>query len=191
MAEERESGDALPRRIAAKTVDAEPVGNPLWALPLTQLAITRERPIFSPARRPPPPPAPAYVAPMSVRQPAKPPEPERPAISLLGTIIGAGDQIGVFLDTVTHDVIRLRIREDHRGWVLREIRERDAVIAKDGAETVVLELPPPGEAPALGGPTIAPSVGGMAAGTLPILSNTNSADEQPAGSTRGARRHGR
>ena len=28
--------------------------NPLWAIPLTQLSATRERPIFSPSRRPPP-----------------------------------------------------------------------------------------------------------------------------------------
>ncbi|MGB6401158.1 MAG: hypothetical protein WBF73_36605, partial [Bradyrhizobium sp.] len=44
-------------------------------LPLEQLSITRERPIFSPARRPPPPP-PTYIAPVAVRQPATPPEPE-------------------------------------------------------------------------------------------------------------------
>jgi hypothetical protein len=197
-AEGLEGGEALPQRTTARTVDAEPpppAGNPLWALPLKQLAITRERPIFSPARRLPPPPAPTYVAPVAVRQPAKPPEPERPAMSLLGTIIGADDKIGVFLDTATHGVVRLRVGEDHQGWVLRVIRERDATVAKDGAQAVVLELPPPGEAPALGGPTMAPPASsgltGLAAGTLPILSRTNSADEQPVGSARGTRRQGR
>src|SRR6201995_4331257 len=29
--------------------------NPLWAIPLTKLSGTRDRPIFSPSRRPPPP----------------------------------------------------------------------------------------------------------------------------------------
>jgi hypothetical protein len=35
---------------------AAPTGNPLWAIPLTDLSDTRDRPIFAPSRRPPPPP---------------------------------------------------------------------------------------------------------------------------------------
>src|SRR5262249_27227957 len=35
--------------------DQTPSGNPLWAIPLTQLSATPERPIFSPSPRPPPP----------------------------------------------------------------------------------------------------------------------------------------
>src|SRR5262249_52823969 len=55
-----------PRKAAAPrpadaSAEAPPTGNPLWALPLKQLSMTRERPVFSPSRRPPPPPAPAYV----------------------------------------------------------------------------------------------------------------------------------
>src|SRR5215831_17659551 len=36
-------------------------GNPLWAVPLADLSATRERPIFSPSRRPPARPAVAAV----------------------------------------------------------------------------------------------------------------------------------
>src|ERR1700682_5261696 len=32
-----------------------PAGNPLWAVPLRSLSVPRDRPIFSPSRRPPPP----------------------------------------------------------------------------------------------------------------------------------------
>src|SRR5690348_5378824 len=34
---------------------SRPTGNPLWSIPLSALAATRERPIFSASRRPPQP----------------------------------------------------------------------------------------------------------------------------------------
>jgi general secretion pathway protein N len=176
------AGDSTPaRRVAAWTAEAEPPsGNPLWALPLKQLSMTRDRPIFSPSRRPPPPPGPAFVAPVAVRQPVKPPEPERPTVSLLGTIVGANadDQIGVFLDTATQSVIRLRVGEDHQGWVLSLIKSREATLVKSGEQTVVIAMPAPGEGPLPplnpggmpGLPWIPPPVvpPGYANGTLPI-----------------------
>jgi hypothetical protein len=168
--DDRGGAEMPPRRISARTADMKPpapAGNPLWALPLEQLSMTRERPIFSPSRRPPPPTPPIYVATVAVRQ-IKPPEPERPAVSLLGTIIGTDDQIGVFLDS-TQNVVRLRVGEVHRGWVLR--------------------------LPAVGGPTVPrPVPGGLPAvstGSTPIISRDNSADEQPVRSARGARQRGR
>ena len=97
QAEGREKEESPSQWVGARS-NAEPpatAGNPLWALPLERLSITRERPIFSPSRRPPTP-APTYVAPVAVRQPATPPEPERPAVSLIGTVIGADVQIGIF-----------------------------------------------------------------------------------------------
>lgn len=142
-------GAAPPGR-GPRTADAsadQPSGNPLWALPLKQLSNTRERPIFSPSRRPPAPPR-AIVAPVAIQQPAKPPEPERPKVSLLGTIIGTGndDRIAVFLEAGTQTVVRLRVGEDHNGWVLRLVKAREATLVKD-PEAVVLELPTPGEPP--------------------------------------------
>src|SRR5262245_45248029 len=59
-------------------------GNPLWAISLKGLSATHERPIFSPSRRPPP----SAVAVTSYVQPAKPQEPERPQLSLVGTVAG-------------------------------------------------------------------------------------------------------
>src|SRR5438552_3274555 len=77
-------------------------GNPLWAIPLTALSTTRERPIFSPSRRPPEPPAvvAAYVPPAKP-EPAPPAEPNHPLLTLVGTIVGPLEGIGVFLDQVT------------------------------------------------------------------------------------------
>ena len=145
------SGETAPVRTAAPSRDAAvqrpPVGgNPLWALPLNQLSTTRERPIFSPSRRPPPPATPTYVAPVAVQTPPKPKEPERPSITLLGTIVGSSEGIGIFLNPATQDVVRLRLGEDHQGWALRSVKAREVTLVKD-RERVVLELPPPGDKP--------------------------------------------
>jgi general secretion pathway protein N len=143
------STDAAPQRTDAPSPEAaverpRSAGNPLWALPLKQLSITRDRPIFSPSRRPPPPATPTYVAPVAVRTPPKPVEPERPTITLLGTILGTSESIGVFFNPATRDIVRLRVGEDHEGWALRSVKTREATLVKD-RERVVLELPPPGE----------------------------------------------
>jgi hypothetical protein len=172
-----------PRQLAVRTADASetpPSGNPLWGMALKQLSMTRDRPLFSPSRRPPPPPAPAYVAPVAVRTPVKPTEPEKPAVSLLGTIIGSAtdDRIGVFLETGTQNIVRLRVGEDHQGWVLRLIKAREVTLVKDRDQAVVLELPAPGDAPppglGYGGgfppmPGVIPGVpGAIPTGTIPI-----------------------
>jgi general secretion pathway protein N len=142
-------GESPPLRTAARSPDgaverSPSAGNPLWALPLKQLSLTRDRPVFSPSRRPPPPATPTYVAPVAVRSPPKPVEPERPSITLLGTILGTTESIGVFFNPATRDVVRLRVGEDHEGWALRSVKTREATLVKD-RERIVLELPPPGE----------------------------------------------
>jgi hypothetical protein len=119
-------------------------GNPLWAIAATSLSATRERPIFTPSRRPPP----AVVAAVPTRfEPAKPvarpAEPERPPLALVGTIIANNESIAVFTDTAMSDVVRLRMEENHAGWILRFVKGREAVLQKDG-ETAILALPPPG-----------------------------------------------
>jgi len=143
------SAEADARRAAARNataaleLPAPSSGNPLWALPLKQLSITRERPIFSPSRRPPPVAMPVFVAPVVARPKPKPAEPERPAVTLLGTIVGGDEGIGVFIETATRTVVRLRVGEDHQGWVLRSVKSREVTLVKD-QEATVLELPPPG-----------------------------------------------
>lgn len=128
-------------------------GNPLRGTPIERLAATRERPIFSPSRRPPPIVAAApYVPP---RSPAKPASPQ---LTLLGTVLGsaedtrtasAADGIGVFLDEANNAVVRLKTGDYHNGWLLRSVQGREATLQKD-RETVVLALPTRGTEPGLG-----------------------------------------
>jgi hypothetical protein len=115
--------------------------NPLWAIPLAQLPNTRDRPIFSPSRRPPPP-AVAPAAIPKVAAVAKPREPERPQVSLVGTIASDDEGFGIFLDQSTKAVFRLRVGEDYQGWKLRSVQGREAVLERD-QQVVPLALPQP------------------------------------------------
>ena len=130
------AGDERPARPPA--AERAVSGNPLWAIPLKDLTATRERPIFSPSRRPPPP---AVVAKPYV-PPPKSAEPDRPQLALIGTVAGENDGLGIFLDQTTNQVIRLKLGDGLRGWVLRQILRREVTLEKDQA-TTVLALPAP------------------------------------------------
>lgn len=188
MAEGREGGELPSQRGDARsTADpAAPAGNPLWKLPLERLSITRERPIFSASRRPPRPP-PNNVVPVAVPQPAKPAEPESPAVSLIGTVVGTDAQIGIFLEKATHNVVRLRLGEDHRGWVLRLVKAREVTLVK-GVEQTLLLGPSSGEAPSVSSPAMLPLVPNSI-GTVPTVNTADYVDEQPL--PRGAQRQRR
>ncbi|MEA2985272.1 MAG: hypothetical protein QOD94_1526 [Alphaproteobacteria bacterium] len=134
-------GPAAPSATAA--AERAPSANPLWTIPLTSLTATRQRPVFSPSRRPPvvvvakaPPPPPP--------PPPKPPEPEKLQLSLVGTILGEnGERIGLFVNPVERadrNALRLKVGENIKGWVLREVLPRQVVLEK-GQQSAVLELP--------------------------------------------------
>ena len=133
---------------------AAPVGNPLWAVPLSTLSQTRERPIFTPSRRPP---APAVAG----APPAEPvvlpaASPERPRITLIGAVVGETEAIAIFLDPA-RQAFRLRTGQDYGGWVLNSVKGREAILQKDD-ESWVFVLPaanaaakPPDAAPPVTG----------------------------------------
>src|SRR5215475_8284142 len=87
-------------------IDSAPQGNPLWGIPLKELLFTRDRPIFSASRRPPPPPV--VSAPVVARvEPVEPKPPERPQLELIGTITGDDEQIGIFVERGTKQIVKL------------------------------------------------------------------------------------
>ena len=120
----------------------EPTANPLWAIPLSRLTATRDRPLFLPSRRAPAPGvAAAPVAALTPPAPS-PAEPERPSLALVGAIASDTEGFAVFVDQATNTVIRLRTGEDHLGWVLRAVKGREATLVK-AAITATLMLPEP------------------------------------------------
>ncbi len=127
----------------SRQAERAPTGNPLWAIPLRQLSATRDRPLFSPSRRPPP--AAVVNAPIvaPVRAAPKSAEPERPQLALVGTVIGEKDGLGVFVDQATKLAVRLRVGESHQGWTLRSVQPREAILEKERLSAVIA-LPAPG-----------------------------------------------
>ena len=145
-----ESGQApnvrpAPQAPTDKSGGRELPANPLWAIPLKQLFNTRERPIFSPSRRPP----------VGVGG--------RWAAAGGGAGQGAAEtgrsaESGAFADRHGHrrerihrglcrghyqNPVRLRTGEAHKGWTLRSVQGREATLEKD-RESVNLSLPQPG-----------------------------------------------
>jgi general secretion pathway protein N len=147
-------------RVKSGEPDRAPLsGNPLWAIPLKELSNTRERPLFSPSRRPPPPAVveKPYVPPPPRVETKPPPEPLM--LSLLGTIAGGGSGVALFMEKSTQEVVRLRTGESHQGWVLRSLHGREAMLEKgDRKETVT--LPSPGDGTAAAAPPRAPVIPG-------------------------------
>jgi len=117
-----------------------PSGNPLWAIPLSVLTATQERPIFSASRRPA---QRAVVAPpvdqASVRPPPKAAAPERPTLALIGAVVGEGEAVAVFLDQTNQKIVRLHQGESHAGWELSSVQPREVTFRKaDRTEILAL-----------------------------------------------------
>jgi general secretion pathway protein N len=136
-----------PRVKSGEPDRAPPSGNPLWVIPLKELSNTRDRPIFSPSRRPPPLPMVEKSYTPTPPPPPPPPPPEPLMLSLLGTIAGDSNSVAFFMEKDTQEVVRLRTGEAHKGWVLRLVQGRQAMLEKgDRQETVTLPVPGDGAA---------------------------------------------
>jgi len=150
-----EIAPGAPAQQPVELPPVEPSGNPLWAIPLSSLNATRERPLFLPSRRAP---APAVAGPVAVAPAAPPPppaEPERPPLTLIGVISGANEGFAVFLDHASNNVVRLKTGQDHNGWVLRAVKGREATLHKSG-KSEILALPVPGAGITGGEPSSVP-----------------------------------
>src|SRR3954453_232100 len=125
-----------PKRDLAKLPGS---GNPLWSVPLSVLTATQGAPFFSAPRRPPPravagPPIQPVIVPV-----AKPAEPERPALALIGAVVGDNDAIAVFPRRTNQKIVRLRSGDGHAGWVLNSVLGREVTLKK-AEQTEVLTL---------------------------------------------------
>ena len=146
--------DVSPTAPARVQQPADPSGNPLWAVPLSSLTATRERPIFLPSRRAP---APAVAGTPVVMASPPPPaaEPDQPPLTLVGVIAGDTEGFAVFLDTATNGAVRLKTGQDHQGWVLLSVKGREATLEKN-KRTATLTLPAPTALSLEGAPPMPP-----------------------------------
>jgi general secretion pathway protein N len=172
---------AGPRREGSKPL---PSGNPLWAVPLSVLTATQERPIFSASRRPP---QRAVVAvpvdQVSAPAPQKPTEPEHPPLALIGAVVGESDAIAVFLDRTNQKIIRLRQGEAHAGWVLSSVLPREVTFKKaDRTEVLALKRQDgPAGVPGTPAVPVVPVAGAVDASYAPFVPRSTPKNGEPDG----------
>jgi general secretion pathway protein N len=148
----------------APAAEAAPTGNPLWAIPFSKLSATRDRPLFSPSRRPRVPAVAAAPAPAPVAV-VRPAPPETPSLILVGTIISAASRIAILFDQASGTTTDVREGERASGWTLRSVESRSAVV-EGNSRAVTIDLPEPS---AQASPATAPVSGAAprAGGVLP------------------------
>ena len=134
---------------------AETISNPLLAVPLASLAATREKPLFSATRRPPPKIVAAAPEEAKPAPPPPPPAPERPALTLIGTIEGPLRPIALFRDAASSEVISAPLGALAAGWKVTAVARRSATLVK-GDRTVALDIPRLDAPPSAGATTASP-----------------------------------
>jgi type II secretory pathway component PulC len=116
------AADSSPQR------DVHPGAAPVSPLAaqesLDQLSATRDRPLFSPTRRPP--------APPPVVVPAAPPPPPPPEVALLGVVMDGDDARAVVRVAQQAKTIRVQIGDDIGGWKVGQIEARYLVLLLNG-----------------------------------------------------------
>lgn len=105
-------------------IDPVAAVSPLAAQPLARFSVTRERPLFSPTRRPPAPPP-------TVAPPPPPPAPP-PDVELLGVVIDGEDAHALVRTSAGGKIRRLRIGEAIDGWKVGQIDARKLVLLRNG-----------------------------------------------------------
>jgi general secretion pathway protein N len=118
--------------LAAEPVDpsgapsAATLANPLASLPLESLSATRDRPLFTPSRRPPPPPPAAPVVRAVEATPVPP-----PSVVLLGIVTESNEARAMVRSDPSGKVVRARLGDEIGGWKVTQIEPRRLVLSID------------------------------------------------------------
>jgi hypothetical protein len=103
-------------------------GNPIAEVRFDRLSETRDRPVFSPSRRPPPPPALPAVAARVERAPqAVPVSP--PGVALFGIVVGEQGARAFIATGADGQIIGVRPGDDVSGWTVSAITQRNLVLS--------------------------------------------------------------
>jgi general secretion pathway protein N len=105
----------------------EVAASPLAGQKLEHLSATRERPLFSPTRRPPPAPPTIVQGP-----PTPPPPPPPPDVALLGVVMDGEQARAVIRASPADKMTRVTIGDDVGGWKVAQIEGRKLVLSLDG-----------------------------------------------------------
>ncbi|MEA2984236.1 MAG: ral secretion pathway protein [Alphaproteobacteria bacterium] len=164
----------LPCAVAAQ---APPANAPVqsFALPqLEELRSTRERPLFSPRRRPD-----AEVAGETQTSPVEE-SPDSLPFELTGVVLGADVAIAILRNRDTQETVQLRQGEALDAWSLEEIASRHVVLRQEDRQVrLELFLPTP-EGSATSDPTALPPAGMRKPANLQIPQTKRSSQTNPS-----------
>jgi general secretion pathway protein N len=128
----RAQAPAQAQASSPPTASASAQASPLAALPLDRFPVTRERPLFSPARRPAPPPPPSAMTVI----PKLPPAP--PSLTLLGVVMDSEEARAIV--QIANEVRRLRMGEEVSGWKVTQIEARKLVLSLDSSHSATFTM---------------------------------------------------
>jgi general secretion pathway protein N len=128
-------GDAASRARAQSSPDSPGavelplVRNPFADVPLDRLSATRDRPLFSPSRRPTVPPPPPPAGPRIEHAP-RPSPVQSPTVALFGIVVGAQGPRAFIGTGPTDPIVGVRPGDDVHGWMVTAITERSLVLSR-------------------------------------------------------------
>jgi hypothetical protein len=102
-------------------------------LKLDDLSATRERPLFAPARRPPPPP----FQPQAANPEDHPPE--APAMVLMGIIVKESETLVLLRNPATSETTTVRSGDSFGPWRVWAQNDHSAILS-NGTKQIALEL---------------------------------------------------
>lgn len=106
-------------------------------LRLDDLRQTRERPLFSTTRRPPP----KVDLAQAMAPPPPPPPIIPPAVTLIGVVLGTSEHAVIVQEKAAGKPIRVAVGQDIDGWRVDSIKPRSFIL-KNGDRAVTLTFPP-------------------------------------------------
>jgi hypothetical protein len=105
-------------------------GNPIAEVRLDRLSETRNRPVFSPGRRPLAPPAPPAIAAHVERAPQPLPL-SPPGVALFGIVVGEqGARAFIAMTGAADQIIGVRPGDEVSGWTVSAITQRNLVLSR-------------------------------------------------------------
>ncbi len=112
---------------------------------LAALSATRQRPLFSPTRRPPPPPPPAGLGNGGILAPTVALPPPKPNLQLSGIILGGGQEVALVKRGGDTRVVSVGVGTPIDGWIVSEIAPRAITLKRGDGLSAVVRLPEPGK----------------------------------------------
>lgn len=166
MASADPTSHALVRAVPDAAIDIgmpAVFGNPVAEVPLDRLSDTRNRPLFSPSRRPLAPPAPPAIAAGVERAPQPSPLLSPPGVALFGIVVGAQGARAFIATGAADKIIGVRPGDDVSGWTVTAITQRNLVLSR-AERSATFTLFSPGNA----GPTERPDAAASNPQATPI-----------------------